>query len=245
MQLLTRIALIGGPECGDHGDSDDCNIYAVSTSAGTVLIDAGVGRNIDDVLATAAGDGIDPGSFVALLLTHAHLDHAGGAHALRERLGVPTIASAETARRLEEADEESIALPRARRAGMYRATDRLQRCDVSRVVSDGEEISFGDTTFHVLETPGHSDDHLCYLTTIDGRSALISGDLLFPGGTVALLNTHDCNLGRLVHSLERLRVVDFELLLAGHLAPTLTSAHRDRDAALAALDALVIPRSIV
>jgi glyoxylase-like metal-dependent hydrolase (beta-lactamase superfamily II) len=245
VRLTESIALIGGPEAGVHGDVADCNVYAIETTGGTVLVDSGVGRGIDHLLETAATDGIKHDSIVALLLTHAHLDHAGGAHLLQDRLGVEVIASPETARRVEQADEASISLPEARRAGMYRPTDALHPCQVNRVVRDGDQFPLGTVGFRVIETPGHSDDHIAYLAKIDGRMVLISGDLLFPGGAVALLNTRDCSLQSLVRSLERLRELEFDMLLAGHLPPTLEDAERDRDMAIAALDALAIPRSIV
>lgn len=243
--MSDHIALIAGPDAGPGGRDHDGNVYAVATSAGAVLIDAGVGRSLDPLAAIATGDefGLDP--VAALLLTHAHLDHAGGARLVHDRFGAPVYASAETARRVSEADEDSIALPAARAAGMYRPDDHLAACPVANVVADGDVIAVGDTAFAVLETPGHAADHVAYLAEIDGRCVLFAGDLLFPGGTVALINTHDCSIQSLVRSLERLRDLEFDALLSGHLAPTLTGGPVARDTALAAIDALNLPRSIV
>jgi glyoxylase-like metal-dependent hydrolase (beta-lactamase superfamily II) len=245
VRLTRKIALIGGPDAGQGGDEDDCNVYAIETAEGAVLVDAGVGRSLDRLLAQAHEDGVDLREPRALLLTHAHLDHAGGAALWRERSGLEVVASAETARRLEQADEDSIALPQARRAGMYRASDRLLECRVDRVVRDGDRFVIGEASFSVLATPGHSADHVAYLVELDGWTGLVAGDLIFPGGAVALLNTHDCSLQVLAQSLERLRDLSFDGLLAGHLPPRVDGATADRDAALARLAALVFPPSIV
>lgn len=70
----------------------------------------------------------------AVLLTHHHGDHVGGAAALAARLGVPIAAHPATARRL---------------AG---------RVPVSRTIEEGEV--FGGAL--AIHTPGHADGHLCF-----------------------------------------------------------------------------------
>jgi endoribonuclease LACTB2 len=70
----------------------------------------------------------------AVLLTHHHGDHIGGAMALAERWSVPIVAHAATARRL---------------AG---------RVAVTQTIEDGATV-YGATA---IGTPGHAEGHLCY-----------------------------------------------------------------------------------
>jgi glyoxylase-like metal-dependent hydrolase (beta-lactamase superfamily II) len=71
---------------------------------------------------------------VAILLTHHHGDHIGGAMALAERWLVPVAAHAATARRL---------------AGLVAVTQTIE---------DGATV-YGATA---IATPGHAEGHLCY-----------------------------------------------------------------------------------
>jgi glyoxylase-like metal-dependent hydrolase (beta-lactamase superfamily II) len=119
----------------------------------------------------------------AILLTHHHGDHVGGAQALADRLGVPIAAHAATARRL---------------AGRVRVT---------RELADGEQFE-GVTC---VLTEGHAEGHLCFehgdatiagdmvagLGTIlidpsegDMAAYLASLELLLTRGTKTLLPAH-------------------------------------------------------
>ena len=113
------------------------NVYLVGPESGPqVVVDPGSPypdqqARLDDVISadTAAGRPL-----AAVVLTHHHGDHAGGAAACAARWQVPIAAHANTARRL---------------AG---------RVTVGRELVDGES-AFGMTCVY---TPGHADGHLCF-----------------------------------------------------------------------------------
>jgi len=108
------------------------NVYLVGPEAGPVaVIDPGSPYPEQQALLDRVLEALPP---AAILLTHHHGDHVGGATALAERWSVPIAAHAATARRL---------------AGWV---------EVSRTIEDGETV-YGATA---IGTPGHAEGHLCY-----------------------------------------------------------------------------------
>lgn len=108
------------------------NVYLVGPDAGPVaVIDPGSPYPEQQAILDRALAALPPS---AVLLTHHHGDHVGGATALAERWGIPIAAHAATARRL---------------AG---------RVAVTQMIEDGE-TAYGATA---IFTPGHAEGHLCF-----------------------------------------------------------------------------------
>lgn len=93
----------------------------------------------------------------AILLTHGHHDHVGTVAALKESTGAPVYMGREDA-------QGTRLLP-------------LRPGQVEHDLADGDMLTFGQMTFRVLRTPGHSAGSVCYLCD----DVLFSGDTLFAG----------------------------------------------------------------
>jgi glyoxylase-like metal-dependent hydrolase (beta-lactamase superfamily II) len=143
---------------------DMLNVYL----AGDMLIDAGGRASQRRLLAALQGHTI-----LAHALTHAHLDHQGGSHAVCEAFGVPLWCGADDREAVESGDLTRV-LPDPN-GWIARLSRRFAgpAHPVARVLKDGDEV--GD--FAVIETPGHTPGHLAFWREHDG--VLIIGDVLF------------------------------------------------------------------
>jgi glyoxylase-like metal-dependent hydrolase (beta-lactamase superfamily II) len=88
---------------------------------------------------------------------------------------------------------------------------RLPRVD--KELADGDEWAVGRVTLTALETPGHTDDSLCYW--ILSERALFTGDLVAGTGTVIVDDSPD-GLVRYMSSLERLLKLGESCIYPGH-----------------------------
>ena len=104
----------------------------------------------------------------AILLTHGHSDHIGAVQTLVDAYHVPVYIHEGDVACLTDA-EVNLSAPHGRPITAL--------VDDVRYVKEGDTISLGDTTFTVIETPGHTPGGVCYYT----EGTLLAGDTLFQG----------------------------------------------------------------
>jgi glyoxylase-like metal-dependent hydrolase (beta-lactamase superfamily II) len=223
-------------------DSLDCCAYGLETSAGTVMFDAGAGRDAAVLERAVSAAGIAGPR--TLLLTHGHADHSGGAAFIARRYGAEILAGAQTAEWLEAADEAAVSLPKAKIAGIYPRDYRLRACRVNRRLAAGEELVIGDASIRAIATPGHSLDHFSFLVHAYGVTALVAGDAIFAGGTVILQDSWDCSVPETCATIRKLAVLDFDLLLPGHGPPVIENGRGVVDLALQRVSRSLPPRNL-
>lgn len=248
MRLTDRVHLIGSGEPDLlTTDSLDSQIYLLRAADGFVVIDSGAGRSVERILANVRADGFDPSAIRWLYLTHAHGDHAGGGAAWRDALPDVRIAvAAEIAGFLARGDEEATCVDKSRAAGIYPEDYRLRPFEADRELVDGDRIELDDgVTLSVAATPGHSAGHLAFVLDDGPSRALFSGDAVFPGGTILLQDTWDCDLRESMRSVERLAAIGAGDLFAGHLAPVIGSAADHLSIAVERITGLHPPRNLL
>jgi metallo-beta-lactamase class B len=113
--------------------------WAVITSAGVIVIDPIFDYSVaDEVVGGLETLGVDPGTIKYVVVSHGHSDHAGGASFLQDRYRARVVVS--------EADWQLM----ERGGGSWKKPRR----DV--VAGDGHQITLGDTTLTLHQTPGHT-----------------------------------------------------------------------------------------
>jgi glyoxylase-like metal-dependent hydrolase (beta-lactamase superfamily II) len=221
----------------DLSDALDCNVFLFTDGRTHHIFDAGAGRDVDALAEAMHAGGLDPTGLKTLFLTHGHADHSGGAAALVARFPGLTVASGpKTAEILAAGDERLISLDRVR-GKVYPVDYQWRAPRVDHVMRDGEAMTLGPITVTLHETPGHSDDHCCYLVEFAGRNSLVAGDALFAGGTVILQDIEDCSVSKTLASIRRLARLDFEQFLPGHGRFSLRDGKRHVAAAMPYVEA--------
>jgi metallo-beta-lactamase class B len=115
------------------------SVWAITTSQGIILLDAIFDYSVEDeVVGGLKKLGLDPTQIKYVLVSHGHLDHAGGAKFLQERFGARLLMSAADYDLLDR-DNPSWKPKR------------------DMVVTDGQQLTLGDTTVTFYITPGHTD----------------------------------------------------------------------------------------
>ncbi|MDB4984842.1 MAG: hypothetical protein JWN04_20 [Myxococcaceae bacterium] len=138
----------------------------------------------------------------ALLLTHHHVDHVGGAEAMRSHFGVPIWAHERTAERLHG------------------------KIVIDRVIDEATAIELDGPVPMRLEpmyTPGHAPGHLCFYEPDSG--CLIAGDMVAGVGTI-LVEAVDGDMQLYLASLGALLARDATQLLPAHGLPIQAPAER-------------------
>jgi len=143
----------------------NCTLFWCEQSRQAAIIDPGGDNPL--VLGELASLGLIP---ELILLTHGHLDHAGGAAELAEQLQIPIEGPhPEDAFWLNSMDQQ---------ADMF-GLDDVGTCQPDRWLQDGDEVKLGEERLQVLHCPGHTPGHVVFFNPV-ARLAQV-GDVLFKG----------------------------------------------------------------
>ncbi|MBF9133000.1 MBL fold metallo-hydrolase [Plantactinospora sp. S1510] len=188
-----------------------------------VVVDAGMG-------VVALREAI-PGMFERdpmVLLTHAHLDHVGGASEFGDRAahpaeaellaaGIPaSLYGAELYDKLgidpagEPVPELMIDVPPG--PGYDPASYRVEPMSLNRVLDDGDRVDLGGRVLTVLHLPGHTPGSIALLEERTGT--LYSGDVVYDGALIDYLPNSDVTAYR--RSMEILADLDVSVVHPGH-----------------------------
>ena len=146
----------------------NCYIVAVEAGGPAVLVDAP--PDPEGVAALLRRHGVLP---VALLVTHGHVDHTGGAGSVVARTGISAY--------LHPDDEWLAADPVTQLRAIFGMEPPGEYAPPERFtwLEDGQVLALAGLDMTVLHTPGHTPGHCCFHLADEG--VLFSGDQLFAG----------------------------------------------------------------
>jgi len=215
VQLHEHVTLIGSGELGlTH--YLDCHTYLLHDGAECALIDAGGGVQTERLLANLREAIGDLSQLQYILLTHCHGDHAGGVAAIKECCDAKVASSDWEMRMLKSGSDDDLGLTQARFAGTYPPDYRLTHIKGDMVLGDGEEIRIGRLTIRTIATPGHTRGSVCYRVASPAGVLLFSGDTVFWGGLIQLLNTPGSEISEYRRGAQALEGLGVDYLFPGH-----------------------------
>jgi glyoxylase-like metal-dependent hydrolase (beta-lactamase superfamily II) len=204
----------------------ELNAVYLLTGDEPCLVESGPGADGPVVIAALETLGIRASDLAHIVVTHIHVDHAGGAGALLERfprarvwvhergashLADPSRLIASTARTYGE----------ARMRAFYGET---RACDADRLspVADGDGVPLGARTLDVIHTPGHASHHVALHDSTSG--AMFTGEAIgshLPWADCyrPALPPPEADVDLAVASIERMRQRRPTALLTSHFGP--------------------------
>lgn len=199
--------------------------YLLKGKFANVLIDSGLPSDSATLVEQLRELGLVPADINLVLLTHEHIDHAGGATMFPRH----TLVGAHRLAASKLALKDEFAL-------MNQVFDvAVDDFHVDLLVGEGTEFDLGDFHLQTLHTPGHCSGALCFLET--RNQLLISGDTVMANGVIGgVLGSG--NVSDYLASLKRLANLRIARILPGHGSVS-TDADRDIERAVGRLELLL------
>jgi len=153
--MIHEIISVGMLQC-------NCSIFGDETTGEAIVVDPG-----DDI--TSIVEILDRRKFKvkAIIITHAHIDHIGGAAKLKALTGAPVHMNAKDQELYDNLEMQAGWL------GM----ETPEKTDIDTPLRDGDKLKLGTADFHIFHTPGHTQGSISIW--IPAENTLVAGDTLF------------------------------------------------------------------
>ena len=153
--MIHEILPVGMLQC-------NCSIFGDEGTRRAIVVDPG--DEIGQILAILERHQL---TVDAIVITHAHIDHIGGAHKMKQATGAPVYMNQADTALYDQLDMQAgwLGMPTP------------ERTEIDSPARDGDTIRLADTDFAVLHTPGHTPGSLCLWIAAENK--LVAGDTLF------------------------------------------------------------------
>jgi hydroxyacylglutathione hydrolase len=191
--MIHEIIPVGPLQC-------NCSIIGDENTREAMVIDPG--DDIEDVLAILTKHNL---RVKQIVITHAHIDHVGGAMKLRAATGASIL--------LNQNDYALLKMLDVQAAWVGMAVPGEVKIDHS--ISSGDSVSAGSLQASVLHTPGHTEGSVCLYFPAENK--LIAGDTLF-AGSIGRTDLPGGSMQKILKSLHEtvLALPDETVVVPGH-----------------------------
>jgi hydroxyacylglutathione hydrolase len=191
--MIHEILPVGPLQC-------NCSVIGDETSRDAMVIDPG--DDIEDVLSLIEKHNL---KVKQIVITHAHIDHVGGAMKLKAATGAPVL--------LNQNDQTLLKMLDVQAAWI--GVDDPGTVKIDRSIAEGDKVQTGPLVADVIHTPGHTEGSVCLYFSADKK--LIAGDTLF-AGSIGRTDLPGGSPQKIMQSLHEkvLALPDETLVVPGH-----------------------------
>jgi len=191
--MIHEILPVGPLQC-------NCSVIGDESTREGLVIDPG--DDIADVLAVVRKHSLQ---IKEIIITHAHIDHVGGAMKLRAATGAPIL--------LNQNDYALLKMLDAQAAWIGVAAPGKVAIDHS--VGQADSIKVASLSADVIHTPGHTEGSICLYFPAEKK--LIAGDTLF-AGSIGRTDLPGGSFEKIISSLHEkvLALPDETVVIPGH-----------------------------
>ncbi len=204
--MIHEILPVGPLQC-------NCSIIGDEASREAMVIDPG--DEIQTILALVAKHNLQVKQIV---ITHAHIDHVGGAMKLRAATGAPILLNQNDYELLKMLDLQAT----------WIRVPSPGRVVIDQAIGQADTIKAGSLAANVIFTPGHTEGSICLYFPAEKK--LIAGDTLF-AGSIGRTDLPGGSFEKIINSLHEklLTLPDDTLVVPGHGPATTIGEERENN----------------
>jgi glyoxylase-like metal-dependent hydrolase (beta-lactamase superfamily II) len=140
----------------------NCSIFGDEQTLEAIVVDPG--DDIPAILKILDRHGL---KVKAIVITHAHIDHIGGAEKLKKATGAPVYMN----------ENDQVLYDNLDMQAGWLGIETPKQTEIDVPAHEGDTLRIGSTEFHIIHTPGHTQGSTSLW--IPSESKLIAGDTLF------------------------------------------------------------------